>query len=443
MRVTRALRADRRLFLVALLIVAVIAVLVLPSGPLLPRQLRILAGPEGSTHHTNALAYAEFMRRNGFDAEVVETDGSVENLQRLAAADDDHTIALAEAGLEGLIDGFDAQGLVSLGSVQPTPFWFFVRRGVEIADEDDLRGRLIVPGEAGSAVRAVVMILLRENGLPLDILSSPLAEIPMEEVPGLLDEGAADAAFVIGMPGSPVIDELLRSQVVVPVTLRRAQAYDRRYDRLGLVTLPEGAFDLARNIPAEDLTLLASATQIVASERLSPMIVDLVLDAAAATHRDATLFTERGEYPRADISSFPIAPAAERFYSDGPSPLRRYLPFWAATLLNRFALGAAAVLGALFAMLNVLPNLLALPFNLKLARIYRVLESVEKRTGAGAGRAELLGELDEVVAEIHAMRVPRSQLPPYFEMRQNAFDLRERVKELPDRTGTAPGSAPV
>lgn len=432
MRVTGALRADRWFFVLAMLIVAVIAAFVIPSGPLFPRSLRILAGPEGSTYHTDALAYAEFMRRSGFRAEVVETNGSVENLKLLEAADDDHTIALAETGLESLIEGFDPEGLVSLGSVQPTPFWLFVRRDLQITDEYDLRGRLVVPGEPGSAVRAVVMILLRENGLPMDILASPLATIPSEEVPGLLARGQADAAFVIGAPGSPVIDELLLSPVVAPVSLRRAGAYDRRHDRLGVVTLPEGAFDLARNIPAEDLTLLASALQIVASENLSEMIVDLVLDAASETHREATLFTDRGEYPRADVASFPLAPAAERFYAEGPAPLRRYLPFWAATLVNRFALAAAAVLGALFALLNVLPSLLAAPFNLKLARVYRVLESVEKRTGTGADPDELLAELDEVVAEIHAMRVPRGQLPPYFEMRQNVFDLRERVKASSD-----------
>jgi TRAP-type uncharacterized transport system substrate-binding protein len=420
------------MFVIAMVVVAVIAVLVMPSGPLFPRSLRILAGPEGSTYHTDALAYAEFLERNGVHAEVVETNGSVENLELIAAADDDHTIALAETGLEALIDGFDADGLVSLGSVHPTPFWLFIRRDLEFSDESDLRGRLIVPGEPGSAVRAVVMIVLRENGLPLDILASPLSTIPAEEVPDLLEEGRADAAFVIGAPGSPGIDELLRSEVVVPVSLQRAEAYDRRYGRLGIVTLPRGAFDLALDIPAEDLTLIASAIQIVASEQLSPMLVDLVLDAASETHRDATLFTDRGEYPRADISSFPLAASAQRFYTEGPSPLRRYLPFWAATLLDRFALAAAAVLGVLFALLNVLPGLLALPFNMKLARVYRVLESVEKRTVTGADPEELLPELDDLVEEIHAMRVPRAQLPPYFEMRQNVFDLRERVRALSD-----------
>jgi TRAP-type uncharacterized transport system substrate-binding protein len=411
------------------LILLAIVVLLVRSWPLIPRQLRILSGPEGSTNHTDALAYAEYMGRHGVVTEVVETSGAFENLQILASKPDERTIGLSQTGLESLLEGLDTDGLVSLGSVRATPFWLFVRRDRHVESADDLRnlqGRLIVPGEPGSALRAFVRLLLDENGLPLDILASPRATIRPEDALRALESGEADAAFVFGAPGLPIIDEFLESPLIRPVSLDRAEAYDRRYDRIGVVTLPEGAFDLARNIPSEDITMLAAADQIVAPEDLSAMLVDLVLDAASEVHREATLLTRRGRFPGPEIVSLPLSPAAERFFAQGPSPLRRWLPYWAATLLDRFWLSAALI----FAGLKLLRVLLDLPFWLTRRRVYRRLEAVEKALGGEPERAGLLDQLRTLSADTDATFVLRSSLPDYFELRQSIHDVRQRVEGL-------------
>jgi TRAP-type uncharacterized transport system substrate-binding protein len=411
------------------LLLLAIGVGVARSWPLIPRHVRILSGPAGSTKHTDALAYAEYLRRHGVIAEVVETRGAFENLQILADKPDDHTIGLSETGLETLLEGFDAKGLVSLGSVRATPFWLFVRRDRHADSADDLRnllGGLVVPAEPDSALRAFLRLVLEENGLPLDSLASPRATIRAEDTLGALESGEADATFVFGAPGSPIIDGLLESELLRPLSIDRAEAYDRRYDRIAMVTLPEGAFDLDRNIPSEDLTLLAAVDQIVAPEDLSEMLVDLVLDAASEVHREATLLTRRGRFPSAEFVSLPVSSAAERFFNQGPSSLRRWLPYWAATLLDRFWLSAAAI----FTALQLIPVLSRLPFRVKRDRIYRRLEVVEKALCGKPDDAEIRGALEAIRQDAHAIDVPRHLLPDYFEMCQAIEDVGQRAERV-------------
>jgi TRAP-type uncharacterized transport system substrate-binding protein len=407
-----------------LLLVAVGAV---RSWPFIPRHIRILSGPAGSTTHTDALAYAEYLSRHGVVADVVETSGAFENLEILATKPDDRTIGFSETGIESLLEGFDGEGLVSLGSVRATPFWLFVRRDRHAKGPDDLRnlvGRLIVPAEPGSALRAFLRLVLEENGIPLDSVVSARSTTRPEDTLGALESGEADATFIFGAPGSPIVDGLLESDLLRPLSIDRAEAYDRRYDRIAVLTLPEGAFDLGRNIPSQDLTLLAAPVQIVAPEGLSEMLVDLVLDAASEVHREATLLTPRGRFPAADLVSRPLSPAADRFFTRGPSPLRRWMPYWAATLLDRFWLSAAAILTTL----RLLPFLFALPFQIRRRQIYGRLEAVESALGVTPDRAGLLEDLASIRGDASAIAVPRRHLPDYFEMCQAIEDVRTRAE---------------
>ncbi|MFM7658786.1 MAG: C4-dicarboxylate ABC transporter substrate-binding protein, partial [Burkholderiaceae bacterium] len=51
--------------------------------PAPPDRLVIVAGPEEGSFHTTAKRYAKIIGTHGIRVEVKETDGSVENLQRL------------------------------------------------------------------------------------------------------------------------------------------------------------------------------------------------------------------------------------------------------------------------------------------------------------------------------------------------------------------------
>ena len=109
-----------------------------------------------------------------------------------------------------------------------------------------------------------------------------------------------------------------------------------RYPFLQKLRLPEGAVDLARNVPPTDVTLLAVMANLVAVEDIHPVIVDLMLEAAGKVHGGAGLFQRVGEFPAPRDLDLPLSSDAERFYKGSPSIMRRYLPFWMVVWINRF-----------------------------------------------------------------------------------------------------------
>jgi len=319
----------KRVALVSITVVVAVAALLVFLHSLAPREITFLAGPEGSTYYAAAELYREALVPHGIAVNIVETAGAIENLETIASAQANrNTVTLAQSGLEALVmDPERLAGLVSLGSVYVEPFWLFAQTDTGLRDEADLIGRLVVPGQEGSAIRAVTEVLLTLNGMPADVADEWLDELPPDEVYGVLAAGEADAAFMIGLPGTLLIDELLGADFLEPVTFDRAAAYERRGNHLTAVTLPEGAFDLARNIPSEDLELLAAVTQVIVRDDMSGIMVDLLMDVATQVHGRATLFKRRGDFPTPEHASFPIDPVAERYYVEGPSTLRRILPF--------------------------------------------------------------------------------------------------------------------
>jgi hypothetical protein len=70
-------------------------------------------------------------------------------------------------------------------------------------------------------------------------------------------------------------------------------------------------------------------------------------------------------------------------------------------------------------------------FNRSLGAIYKRLETVERSFGTSDFDASsALKVLDELLRESALLKIPFQSLrAPYFEMRQNLHDVRERVEE--------------
>ncbi|MEW7976576.1 MAG: hypothetical protein AB2814_03790 [Candidatus Sedimenticola endophacoides] len=128
---------------------------------------------------------------------------------------------------------------------------------------------------------------------------------------------------------------LLASPGIRLLSFDRADAYTGRHRYLTSVVLPEGMIDLARNLPHKDTRLLAASANLVARKGLHPALVDLLLQAATASHGEGGWFEARGQFPSARYLAYPLSKEAQRFHEHGPPLLQRYLPFWAATLVDR------------------------------------------------------------------------------------------------------------
>ncbi|MEJ2482257.1 MAG: TAXI family TRAP transporter solute-binding subunit [Gemmatimonadota bacterium] len=460
-----------RLLIVALLLAVLFVTLI---GPPAPRQITIYTGPEGTTFFEHGHRYAEVLAGNGIDARLVETQGSLDNLDSLVHGDGPRvgfaeaalirtyqtaffdSIAAAEAaGAEtgagepvDLADvatraaedpGFEAPevdlGLESLGALYLEPFWLFAAAGSDIEDEPDLEGLVVFAGREGSGTRVLAEALLRINGLE-EVRILELDEGATEDaVAELFRQGEAEVLFIMGSPMSHTILGLLLDPRFRPISLDRAEAYDRRFDFVTKVTLPEGTVNLASNVPSEELKLIASSIQLVAPEDLNPVLVDALLDAANKVHKRSTLFSTRGSYPNGDPASLPLDPTAERFYSEGFAKWRSYVPFALATWIDRFALAFGA-LAAAAVFLSILPQIIAWPFGLLINRLSKRIVKVEQALDGGSSRAELLADLEAIDADSVHLWVPPTESVTYLEFRQLISDVRDRVLGLSDDEGT-------
>jgi len=399
-------------------------------GPAVPNEIRMLAGPEGTTFYDDGLRYKEILSRHGVTVHVEETSGSVENLADLKDAE-----VPTAAFVWGVWDAADIKkpapkGVESLGTMYLQPLWVFVSRDADLNRVKDLRGSRIEAGVEGSDSRLLALILLQEEDIGDDVeIARDDAMTPGQALVAVQKHQVA-AMIAVGEPDSLLIDSLLRSPELQPISIRRAEAFAIQHRFLQPVRYPEGAHDLQANIPGRDLRLLAARAQLVVSDLFPPALADLLLQAAKEIHGGATPFSARGEFPNPETAALPLSRAADNFYTDGPSKLQKFLPFRLAAWINRFFMAAAAIGSLAVALFKLLPALVGFSCKRSIRRSYRELESIERLAAAGTDRKKMLDDLAKLDQSTAAIGVPlRSLKTAWFELRQYIHDMRDRLEE--------------
>ena len=393
--------------------------------PAPPKRVVIAAGEPGGAYYAHAQAYARQLAREGIHLEVLATRGSVENLALLRSGTAD--MALVQGGVMPS-DGGTA-GLVGLGSLYYEPLWLFRRQGLEVTGRLPLlQGLTVSIGPNGSGTQALVKQLLADNGLER---AAEFLALPSKEAARRLETGALDAAFFVASPRAMLVRELIHSPRAVPLSFERAAAYARRYPYLTTLVLPEGAEDLERNLPAQDVKLLATTAGLVVRESLHPAVVSLMMQILSRVHGGAGWFEQRGQFPNPNHIAFPLHPQAERYYKHGPPFLQRYLPFWLASFLDRIKIMLLPLLGLLLPAFKIVPPLYRWRMRSRIYRWYDKLEDVDTRAANDpqADPDSLRSVLDELEREVRDIRVPLAFSDQLYHLRLHIDFVRRRVDE--------------
>ena len=391
-----------------------------------PVDLYMSAGPEGSQFYQDGLRFKEHLAEFGINVHVQVTLGSAENLRNLIS-DARPTVGFVEAGLERETPTGAVDQLVSLGSLYVEPAWLFFRKDAGITDINSLAGKRVVVGIQGSGARSLAELLIEGHGINKEIVRAPFDHLSPAAALKAMESGEIDAMFATGPPNGPIVSKLLHSELVRPMSFRRASAYARHYEYLAEVNLPEGSVDLGRNIPGEELKLVSLATNLIVPSDLHPSAIDLLLEAIHEIYGNATLFTAAGEFPNGSHTSRPLHPAAKRFFNEGPSPVRRLVPFWLASLFDRFSVVMATLATTSIAFFSVIPRLLAARFNMSLLLLYKQLGTIEVRSQSTEDKTELLAATDKLLSNSSQLRPPANQVSRFLEFRQALHDVRERL----------------
>jgi TRAP transporter TAXI family solute receptor len=415
--------------LIILTIIAFIVTLRFVS-PAPPHKLTMVTGPADSTFERVGERYKKILAREGITLTLLPSEGSVDNLNRLADPKSKVDIGLVQAGLTTT----DTSDLVSLGSMFFEPVELFYRGSTDMQRISELAGARIAVGPEGSGVRALALALLKANGIdeqgPGPIRLSNLEGAAA--VKALVDH-QLDAIFLTGDSASPqAVKELLHTEGVRMFAFARADAYVRRFPYLNKIPIPAAAFDLGAGLPANDINMLAPTVELVAHSELHPALVDVLLSAAYQVHGRASVIQSAGEFPNTTAYLFPLDQEAERYYKTGSkSVVYRYLPFWLASLVNRLLVVLLPVIVVVIPGLRLLPQLYRWRVNRRIHSRYSELMSLEKETlrpdVTPQRRAELLQQLEHIERRAIGERTPGSHADQLYLLREHIEFVRENL----------------
>ena len=400
--------------------------------PAPPRHIVMATGSKDGVYYYYGRMYRDLMAQQGIDVTIDETAGSIANIDLLNRNEAD--VAFVQGGTRS--DEGDTP-LRSLASLYFEPIWVFVRNDLPVARLADLRGRRVAVDGEGSGTRVIALQLLADTGL--DGTTVAISPLGGADAAAALREGKLDAAFFIIPANAPSVHALFAAPGVRLLAIDRAAAYRLQHRFLSLLTLPEGAIDLAAGLPPADTVLLAPAANLVVRDDFHPALAELLLNEARKIHGYAGLFEDAGEFPSRKYLEYPIADAAQRFFDSGPSFLQRYLPFWAANLVDRLKIMLLPLVALAYPFFKVIPPTYDWRMRSRINRWYRELQSIEHSLEAGATRDELsrrLAELEALEDRVRHLTMPVAYGNPLYSLRLHIAMLRDELRAAVER-GTA------
>jgi hypothetical protein len=309
-------------------------------------------------------------------------------------------------------------------------------------------GRRIAAGQEGSGTLEITRLLMKANGLADRVTLVPIGGGAAADA---LRKGEVDVAVFVLSPDATLVRELLGDPAHFrPLNFDRAEAYARRFHYLSRVGLPRGAIDLARDLPSQDVQLVAATANLVCTSDLHPTLVPLAARAAKLAHERGDLLAEPNQFPSTKYVEWPLAPAARAYFESGPPFLQKYLPFWVAALADRLKYLLLPLITLLLPLMRVAPPLYVWRVRSRIYRWYRILQELDhriadrvaRRTGVGsvAARVDERGSDDDDVARDMAVlrvldgelsargTVPLSYMQEFYNLRVHVDLLRRRLE---------------
>ncbi len=396
-----------------------------------PKQVTLATGPAQSAYAEFGSRYAKMLAQNGIRVQLVPSEGSSANLQLLrdgkvdlgfVQGGSDETRASAESGIE------------SLGSLFVEPLWLFyqseaasrVSGKATLTSFSQLKGLRINVGTPGSGVPALMEKLFEVNRLE----PGAITLFKLEQTPATVAflNGEVDAIVFASAPVSPMVQMLLQTPGVKLLDFNQNEAYSRRFAFLTPVSLPRGVVDLAGDVPAADVRLVAPTTSLLARDGVHPAILQLFAQASLKLHGNAGWFNRAREFPNSANTEFPLAQEADRTLRGGVPLLQRYLPFSMANLVERMWLALGIIVAMLLPLSRIVPPVYQFKIRSRIFRWYGQLRDIEERHSDKMETAATLApELDELEAHVEKITVPLSYADELYSLRNHIALVREKL----------------
>jgi TRAP transporter TAXI family solute receptor len=389
----------------------------------IPRRIVIATGVQEGLYHAYAQRYREILARDGVKLEERMTAGSAENARLIADPKSGVDVAFMQGGVVK-----EPGNVVMLTSLYYEPLWVFYRDAASLDQLNELRGKRIAVGNEGQGVRAFLLPMLVANGITEK--NSTFVGLGNHDALRALQGGQVDAAAFVGGAHSSAIDDALRNPALKLMDFRRAEAYVRRFPHVSHLVLSAGTFDLAADIPRDDVNLIATEAMLVARDDLPTALVHLLIDAAREIHSSQGYFEKPREFPNTEPVDVPVSADADRHQRFGPSFIHRTLPFFFATFVERLVVLLIPLLVLIVPLVNLLPQLLRWRARSRIYRWYGELVLLERELASRTGSlpiAEWLDKLDRIEAAAARIKTPASYAAEAYTLREHIALVRRSI----------------
>ena len=395
----------RRLFIglvATALIMAVVSLILVYFLPAPPSTVTLATAFRGASFDYYGRRYRDRLARDRINLELKETVGAVENLKLLQDPQSGIDAAFIAGGIS---NGKHAPGLLSLGIIYHNAFWVFYSSSQSIEHLPQLKGKRIAVGPVGSATRQAAERILGLAGVSESTATFlPLAGVAAVEA---LNDSTIDVVWILGALEVPAVQALLKNPNARLLSFEMADAYTRIYPDLVQLTLPRGVLDIEKNIPPNDVSLIANVNRVLVRNDLHPEIVYHLSKTMLEEHSEPGVFARPGEFPKSADPEFPLHASAVEFYKNGPSFMQRHVPLWLYAHFQRLIAVIAAVIAVVIPLFHYLPMLYRWTVRRRLLYWYGRLQALEASIDSNPSGKHLtevqieLQQIDEAVSRIH------------------------------------------
>lgn len=411
---------------VALLVLAYIWL-----DPTPPKRVTLATGPAQSAYDEFGKRYKRALAADGIEVVLLQSEGSSANLQLLRDGKAD--LGFVQGGSSDRAANEEA-GIESLGSLFVEPVWLFYREAsakkvtatATLSSLTQLKGLRLNVGTPGSGVPSLMDKLFEANNV--DAASLTMSRLEQTPATVAFLGGELDALVFASAPESLMVQMLLRTPGVKLMDFAQSEAYSRRFPFLTPVVLPRGIVDLARDLPPQDVRLVATTTALLTRDGSHPALVQLFAQEARDLHGPAGWFNKAAAFPTIEHSEYPISREAERAIKSGAPFLQRYLAFWLANLIERMWLALGIIIAILLPLSRIVPPLYEFRIRSRVFRWYGQLREIENRLQNDPTSApQLAGELDALEEKTAHINVPLSYADELYALRNNIIQVRKRL----------------
>ena len=393
-----------------------------------PRSIVMATGAEGGANHELGIRYREILAKEGITLQLQPTSGSLENLQWLRDSHSGVSVGFIQGGTT---TSKELPQLESLGTIFYEPLWLF-RRGEVGEGMQGLRGQRLSIGPEGSGGRALALQLIQKTKLDKIIgeLSGFAPQVAAEKLIG----GEIDAAFIVTAWEAPVVQSLLNTKGIEPLSFQRADALIAVYPHLHKLVLPAGVVDFLTNRPPTDVVLLAPKASLAVRAELHPALQYLLLDAAVHIHSQPGIFQKAGQFPAAESIDLPLSGEARRFYKSGRPFLQGYFPFWIATLVENLLVVLIPLAAVLYPAFKLLPQMYDWLMQRRIRRLYDEIRSIESEMEAQGPEFDantLNTKLNEIDQRANHLQLPTVYASGLYTLRSHIDLVRTRLATTP------------